>query len=1190
MTQWQIAFRSFKFYLRTNLAIALGVAAATAVLTGALVVGSSMRNSLRELTLERLGEIDEILVSDGFFNQSLANQIEQTEAFKSHYDKVTPVIMFPGGTVEVERDNSTSRAGQVAVLGIQDDFWSLGNESDGTQEKLTGDVVIINQALADDLGVTAEEVKSGAATVTVRIPKQTQLPADSPMGKKTDLIESIVDLKVVQIIPTQGLGRFGMRPTQSDPLNVYLPIEVLQDSLSRTVLKHKSDRAQANVLMVSAKGKTAPDADVSQGLRNAVRPTLEDLGLRLKHVTQTFGEGDDAKTIYDYWSLSSDKMVLSGEAVDSIVAEFPGSTPVFTYLANDIRAIDKPSGIPFSMIAAVDFNDSFAPESAVSGQPIRTPVEHEIVINQWAAADLGLEIGDKVKVAYFDPETTHGAQTESTVELTIIDIAKLTKPETPFSVSRRGAVTPATYKNEPTLANDPYLTPEVPGVTDAESIENWDLPFQTADRIRSQDDDYWSDYRTTPKGFVSLAAGKRLWGSRFGSTTSFRISNSGATQAALERRLLARIASDEARLGLHLVSVKRQGLEASKGSTPFDALFLGLSMFVIGAALILVSLLFRLGLQQRAAELGIYKATGFNQKQIRRIWLSEMLLVSLFGAVVGVVLGVCYAWLMILGLSTWWVGAIARPFLTLYISPLSLVIGFLSGMLMCVLTISWSLRRTRAQPVRSLLAGELESQAGGLARKGPAWVVMLAYALVAVAILLAVVAIFLSGQAQAISFLSAGFSILTALLIFVYQWLRRPSTTTTAGSLSLSRLAMLNAKRNPLRSTLTIGLVAVSSFLIAALSSFRLTPSELGTAGFDWVAQSSQPVFDDLSTVEGQIKALGVGNALEAGTTVMSFRFKPGEDASCSNLYQSTQPRVLGVSESFVKHFDSPEAVSFGWATSLAAAPAEAQNPWQLLGGKTVHAGTEEDPIPVVIDQNTAIYSLKIMAPGTVRQVQYDSGESIYFRAVAFLENTILQGSLIMSERDFENAFPSTAGYRYFLIDDGPEAEASNAETANLSNSVAMLEDRLSDQGFDARSAPKLLEGFMAVQNTYISTFQTLGALGLLLGTFGLAAVQIRSVLERKKELGLMRAVGFARAKLSKMVLMENAWLLLVGMGVGIVAALFTVLPHWLVGTASVPWLALAAIFAGIAAVGLIAGWLASRIISKTPLLESLRG
>ena len=78
MNIWQIATRSFKHYLRSNVAIALGVAAATAVLTGALIVGDSMRHSLHGLTMERLGAIDELLISEGFFRAKLADEIAST--------------------------------------------------------------------------------------------------------------------------------------------------------------------------------------------------------------------------------------------------------------------------------------------------------------------------------------------------------------------------------------------------------------------------------------------------------------------------------------------------------------------------------------------------------------------------------------------------------------------------------------------------------------------------------------------------------------------------------------------------------------------------------------------------------------------------------------------------------------------------------------------------------------------------------------------------------------------------------------------------------------------------------------------------------------------------------------------------------------------------------------------------------
>ena len=62
----------------------------------------------------------------------------------------------------------------------------------------------------------------------------------------------------------------------------------------------------------------------------------------------------------------------------------------------------------------------------------------------------------------------------------------------------------------------------------------------------------------------------------------------------------------------------------------------------------------------------------------------------------------------------------------------------------------------------------------------------------------------------------------------------------------------------------------------------------------------------------------------------------------------------------------------------------------------------------------------------------------------------------------------------------------------------------------------------LAVQNTYLETFQSLGALGLLLGTLGLATVQFRSVLERRQELALMRAAGFRRGRLAKMVMSKK--------------------------------------------------------------------
>jgi hypothetical protein len=74
MSTLRLILVSLWYHRRIHVAVALGVAAGTAVLTGALVVGDSMRGSLRRLTLERLGRIELALVTDRFFRAELADQ------------------------------------------------------------------------------------------------------------------------------------------------------------------------------------------------------------------------------------------------------------------------------------------------------------------------------------------------------------------------------------------------------------------------------------------------------------------------------------------------------------------------------------------------------------------------------------------------------------------------------------------------------------------------------------------------------------------------------------------------------------------------------------------------------------------------------------------------------------------------------------------------------------------------------------------------------------------------------------------------------------------------------------------------------------------------------------------------------------------------------------------------------------
>src|SRR5262245_61291076 len=100
--------RSARYYWRTNLAVVLGVAAAVAVLAGALLVGDSVRGSLRDLALGRLGRTDSVISSTGFFRETAADTARQ----RLGAGATAPMIVADGF---VTLESSGRRASNVLV-------------------------------------------------------------------------------------------------------------------------------------------------------------------------------------------------------------------------------------------------------------------------------------------------------------------------------------------------------------------------------------------------------------------------------------------------------------------------------------------------------------------------------------------------------------------------------------------------------------------------------------------------------------------------------------------------------------------------------------------------------------------------------------------------------------------------------------------------------------------------------------------------------------------------------------------------------------------------------------------------------------------------------------------------------------------------------------------------------------------
>ncbi len=1180
--------RNLWFHRRMNSAVAFAVAASTAVLTGALLVGDSVRDSLRQLTLERLGRVEQLVVCERFFDDELADRLEQAPQFQKFFDGVQAVVLLRGTAESMTPSDAESeprihRVQHVSIMGCDERFWTLGKGAPG---KVPGPgQVVLNRSLARELEVDVGE------SIVLRLPATNEIPADSAVGRKADTIRSLAGLEVVAIATDEGLGQFSLQASQRPSRNAFVD----RSTLSR-VLK-QPDKANA-LLIAGRKMEEAAGPDADAALRDSLQPTLSDYGISLQRIQRTFGDsGSKIETIFDYFSLSTDRMLFTNELEQTIETALKSHSPqpVLTYLATAIGKRSEPpanlkpdgtapvqefleSDIPYSIITAMDDRTSPSPLLGAKNIQLTELDDEEILLNQWAADVLRAKPGDWIFVNFMEPESSHGLVRKQSAWFRLKAVIPLTEPSQPFRRNRE-----AQFDSRPTPANDPNLTPVVDGLTDRESLEDWDAPFPyEANRIAPRDEQYWDHHRTTPKAFVSLNAGRRLWSSpRFGRTTSFRIpTGPQVDMGLLSSQLVTAFDNSKTRPGFQFLPVKRRALVAARGTTSFSGLFLGFSFFLIAAALMLVALLFRLGIQQRGREIGLLAAVGLRRQSVARLLSLESGFVALAGGLLGTLIGILYAWLMLSGLTTWWQDAVSTTRLELFVGVGSLAVGLLSGVITSWLAARLMLRGLQNLTVREMMAGSSTTTPLAIP-KTQRRVVTLAVLMMILAIVLALLATQLVGEAQAGAFFAAGACVLTGILTFVQIHLTSRSKAASIFSSygGLLTLALRNAARNPGRSTLTIGLVATSCFLIVAISAFRQAPSALGTGGFDLIAESAQPLFHDPHSPEGQ-SAWNLGEEhlkMLLPIKLLKLRVKAGDDASCLNLYQGERPQVLGVSPKMIAHFSDNDVQSFGWAESAAVTEEEQANPWLLLD-----QDQEDGTIPVILDKNTAMYSLhlyKLKGTGTTFTID-DEGRPLHFKIVGLLSNSILQGSLLISESQFTRTFPDIGGYRFFLID-------SQGQSQQV---MSVLENRLSDQGMDVEIAETRLAELLAVQNTYLSTFQSLGTLGLLLGTFGLAAVQLRNVLERRGELALMRATGFRRSRLGQLVYLESGFLLLAGLTCGILAAAVVVLPHGLTGGASIPVGSLAGMLCTVALVGLAAGLFAVRATLKAPMISALRG
>jgi putative ABC transport system permease protein len=1167
--------RNLAYYWRTNLAVIFGVSIAVAVLVGALLVGESVRASLRDLFLLRLGRADHVIsTASTFFREQLAGEIQSHEQFAAaEFKGVCPLIVLSGS---VTHEESGRRGAGVQVYGVDERFWKFHERESVTAPQQSE--TLLSESLARELGI-----KAGDALL-LRVEKPSTIPAESLHGRKDDLGRTI-RLSVLGALSANEMGEFSVRPQQTEMRAVFVPLRLLQKELEQ--------EGKVNTLLVSGKAVKEESGTPATQEKNILlqkilkeKISLEDMGIRLRALPE---QGQIA-------------LETQSAIINDALAETARQTaaplnlrvnPVSSYLANTIRAGQRE--LPYSIVTAIDdesfeglrraqsaqasalqtrSNDAASPLSDASTSQLSP-----ILLNEWAARELEIRPGETVTLQYYLWQ----------------EGGRLLTREAQFQLA--GAVP---IKD---LAADRNLVPEYPGITGAESVSDWDPPFPVdLSRIQERDEDYWDQYRTTPKAFISLVKGQELWQSRFGKLTSIRLKPAAGTelQAALTAYSLSlREAIDPAQVEMIVYPARAQGLEASRGTTDFGEYFLYFSFFLVASALLLAALFFRLGVEQRLREIGTLQAIGFPAAKIRALFLVEGVLLAAAGTLLGLVGAICYGSLMMKGLRTWWVGAVGTTMLSLHVSPSSLVLGALGGLFAASLCIVWTLRRMAAVSTRSLLTGTLSKnveagqahEAGIKSERGHSLRTLLSsglfnasraaviFTVLGFALLLAAA---MNWIGQAAAFFGGGTALLVALLCYQSMWLRRKGKRLIQGSgwWSVSRLGFRNATHRPGRSILCIALIASAAFIIVSVDAFRrddkgsVPDKKSGSGGYKLLAESLLPLVHDPNTPEGR-ESLNLltgddGEASLARIAFTRFRVRPGDDASCLNLYQPRNPKVIAPTDGFLRDG------RFSFQDALAQTAEEKSNPWMLLNKET-----SDGAIPVIADANSLTYVLHLKL-GDVLSLDGGNGQPAHrLRVVAVLSDSIFQSELLMSESNFLRLFPEQEGYRFFLLDT-PEPNDSNAIAATL-------EESLSDYGFDVVETGERLASFHRVENTFISTFQMLGGLGLVLGTLGLGAVLLRNVLERRSELALLRAVGYNSTHFSTMIIAENAFLLFCGLLTGLACALLAISPVIFSRGGQLPTVSLGLLLLGVLAAGLVASLLAAMVAIRSPLLAALR-
>ncbi|MFL2937740.1 MAG: ATP-binding cassette domain-containing protein [Opitutales bacterium] len=780
MSPWKLIFKNLLFFRRQNTGIILAATLCGMVLTGSLTVGDSVRSTLRALAEVRIGEGDLAMLSpDGFFREDLAERIK--EELPDEESVVAPIVLSRG---MLTSPDGATRVSNIQVLGVDPRFWKLapdskltptGNESIEKGVSNWGtETFFVNERLGKRLKSETGE------RLILRMEEPSLFSRDAPLSGERDSKFVSMNKEFGGIIPPEGFGNFGLLGNQREPLTLFVSLSELQKKLFRSLDEATQSTNFANFLLLGIPGDKEIDLEKAKIAMDSCW-TLEDAGIEIKKLRES-----------DEWSVRTRQVFLSDSLVDKAKEEQPKASGVLTYLVNAIEKIEegnKSSLIPYSMISGV------APDKVefLSNQW----KDHHIALNQWAATDLNASIGDSIRISFY----------------TVGERRKLIEASRSFELQKILPM-PKTVPED----QESDWTPRFPGLSDADSCGEWDTGIPIVHEVRVRDEDYWDEFRGSPKAFVSLKAAQEMWGNRWGSLTGIRANRKNLSREELGSQLRQNLKAEDA--GLIIQSLRSDARESVETPVDFGQLFMGFSFFVIVAVLAITGMLFSFSMQQRNQQVGLLRALGWKPGKIRLVFWGEGALAAIMGSLLGVLLAASYGKLILDLLSGEWSGAVSGASFVYDARVFSMVIGWVSSATICFVAMVWSTRKQIKKEPRELLMSGNQGWNHGLfdrkRRNGYRWV---GWICLVSAVGLASGVGLSSGMASMTFFGAGALFLIGGLFLF-----RAQLGKLIQRNQKLSEIKELNQRnlgRRAGRSLVTVGSMAAGAFLVVSTGAFR---------------------------------------------------------------------------------------------------------------------------------------------------------------------------------------------------------------------------------------------------------------------------------------------------------------------------------------------------------------------------------